>query len=87
MATEKFQDLQAFSVDDLKQGLTEKEASYQSLTFDHAVRGLDNPLQLRGLRRDIARFKTEIRRRELEACSAEDLANRSKIRARRKRNK
>jgi len=87
MATKKYQDLQGYSVEDLKEGLTEREASFQSLTFDHAVRGLDNPLQLRGLRRDIARFQTEIRRRELEACSAEELASRSKIRARRKRNK
>ena len=60
-------------------------ADYQKLTFDHAIRGLDNPLELRVLRRDVARLKTEIRRRELAACSPEELAKRSKIHARRKR--
>ena len=87
MATKKFNDLQAYSEAELQEGLSEREASYQNLTFDHAIKGLDNPLQLRGLRRDIARFKTEIRRRELAACAPEELAKRSKIVARRKRNK
>jgi len=64
--------------------LAETETAYQKLTFDHAIRGLDNPLELRGLRRDVARLKTEIRRREVAAMTPEQLAKRSKIRARRK---
>ena len=87
MATKKFNDLQGYSESELKEGLSEREASFQNLTFDHAIKGLDNPLQLRELRRDIARFKTEIRRRELAGFTPEDLAKRSKIVARRKRNK
>ena len=87
MATKKFQELQDSTDNDLKEMLTETEAAYQKLTFDHAVRGLDNPLELRDLRRDVARLKTEIRRRELAAFSPEELAKRSKIRARRKSNK
>ena len=87
MATKKFQELQDSTDNDVKEMLVETEAAYQKLTFDHAIRGLDNPLELRDLRRDVARLKTEARRRELSACSPEDLAKRSKIRARRKRNK
>ena len=87
MASKKFQELQEAQDNDLKDMLFETEAAYQKLTFDHAIRGLDNPLELRDMRRDVARLKTEVRRRELAACSPEDLANRSKIRARRKRNK
>jgi large subunit ribosomal protein L29 len=55
--------------------------------FDHATKGLENPIFLREIRRDIARLKTEIRRRELANASKEALAKRSKIRERRRRNK
>lgn len=87
MATKKYQELQDSTENDIKEMLVETEAAYQKLTFDHAIRGLDNPLELRDLRRDVARLKTEIRRREIAAISPEDLAKRSKIVARRKRNK
>ena len=87
MATKKFQELQESTDNDLQEMLSETEAAYQKLTFDHAIKGLDNPLELRDLRRDVARLKTEIRRRELAAFTPEQLANRSKIVARRKRNK
>lgn len=84
MATKKYQELQEINDNDLIDTLTETETAYQKLTFDHAIRGLDNPLELRDLRRDVARLKTEIRRREVAAMSPEQLAKRSKIRARRK---
>lgn len=78
-------DLQDFSDADLQSELEGTEASYQKMKFDHALKGLDNPLLLREVRRDIARIKTEIRRRELANASEETLANRSKIRARRRK--
>ena len=84
MATKKYQELQEINDNDLKETLAETETAYQKLTFDHAIRGLDNPLELRDLRRDVARLKTEIRRREVAAMTPEQLAKRSKIRARRK---
>ncbi|HHH49835.1 MAG TPA: 50S ribosomal protein L29 [Saprospiraceae bacterium] len=87
MATQKYLELKDISDSDLQEMLEENEASYQKLKFDHAVRGLDNPLEIRAVRRDVARLKSAIRRRELEAATPEDLAKRSKIRARRKRNK
>lgn len=85
MATKKFLELQDFSDADLQAELDATESKFQKMEFDHAVTGLDNPLLIREVRRDIARLKTEIRRRELAAASQEDLANRSKIRARRRR--
>lgn len=84
MATKKYLELQGFSDEDLKSELEQSEAQYLSQKFDHAVRGLDNPLTLRDMRRDIARLKTEARRRELAVMTAEELANRSKIRKRRR---
>jgi len=84
MASSKFQELKSFSDEDLKAELTSTQEQYGKLKFDHAVRGLDNPLILTTARKDIARLKTEIRRREIEAMSAEEIANRAKIRERRR---
>lgn len=85
MASKKFLELQDFSNEDLVAELTETQAQYQKLKFDHAIKGLDNPLVLREVRRDIARLKTEVRRREMAEMTEEQLSNRSKIRARRRK--
>ena len=85
MATKKFLELQDFSDADLRSELEATEVQYQKLKFDHAVKGLDNPLLLREVRRDIARLQTEIRRREVANMSEEELAKRSRIRSRRRR--
>ena len=86
MASKKYQELQESSDSDLKDMLAETNSAYEKLTFDHAIRGLDNPMELRDLRRDVARLKTEVRRREVAAFTPEQIAKRSKIRARRKNN-
>lgn len=84
MATKKYLELQDFGDEELQNELEQTQFQYQKLKFDHAVKGLDNPLVLREVRRDIARLQSEIRRRELAAMSGEELANRTKIRARRR---
>lgn len=85
MASKKYLELQDFSNEDLVAELNETEVQFGKLKFDHAIKGLDNPLVLKEVRRDIARLKTEMRRRELGEMSEADLANRSKIRARRRK--
>lgn len=87
MATKQFQKLQEFNDAELVSELEQTRAQYQKLTFDHAIKGLDNPIALRDIRRDIARLQSEIRRREVEKMSDKDLAQRSKIRERRRRKK
>lgn len=84
MASKKYLELQEFSVEDLSSELQQREMEYQKLQFDHAIKGLENPLVLRESRRDIARLKTEIRRREVAAMDRDALKSRSKIRARRR---
>ena len=84
MASKKFIELQEFTEAELLDELKQTEAQFQKMKFDHAIKGLDNPILLKEVRRDIARMKSEVRRRELAAMSAEDIAGRSKIRARRK---
>ncbi|MFT5764851.1 MAG: large subunit ribosomal protein L29 [Saprospiraceae bacterium] len=85
MASKKYLELQEFADADLLSELKETRTQFQKLKFDHTIKGLDNPLILRDVRRDIARLNSEVRRRDLKNMSEEDLANRSKIRARRKR--
>jgi large subunit ribosomal protein L29 len=88
MASKKYLELQEYSDADLIAELARTEQDFQKLKFDHAIRGLDNPLVLREVRRDIARLKTEVRRREVAALSPEEMkSTRSKLRARRKRRK
>jgi len=58
MATKKYLELQEFSDADLQSELQQTEAQFQKLKFDHAIKGLDNPIVLREVRRDIARIKT-----------------------------
>ena len=87
MASNKSLEYKDFSNEDLKNELANKESEYKQLRFDHAVTGLENPLSLKALRRDIARLNTEIRSREMAEMSEEELAGRSKIRFRRKKGK
>jgi len=72
------------SVEELTSTLSETKSGYSKLKFDHSVRGLDNPKRLNEVRKDIARLATELRRREIEAMTPEQLSNRSRIRTRRK---
>lgn len=85
MPSKKFLELKEFSDEELLNELLATEVAYQKLEFDHTIKGLDNPLELKVTRRDIARLKTEVRRRELEKMTPEQLAGRSKIRARRRK--
>ena len=85
MPSKKYIELQEFTDDELKNELKETQTQYQKLQFDHTLRGLENPLALREVRRDIARLNTEVKRRELAAMSEEDLALRSKKVARRRK--
>jgi large subunit ribosomal protein L29 len=85
MAREKLQ-LAEKSNDELQAELAGMENDFLQLKFDHAIKGLPNPMDIRFLRRDIARVKTEMRKRELAAMTPEELSMRSKIRSRRRRN-
>ncbi len=78
-------DLKGLSDVELQDELAAQQGEYQRAQFEHASKGLANPLSLRDQRRDIARIQTEARNRELTNMSAEQLALRTKIRARRKK--
>ena len=85
MATKKYLELKEFSAEELANELKETKVQYQKQKFDHALKGLDNPLLLRDIRRDVARLQSEVRRREIEAMDSDAIAKRSKIRLRRRK--
>ena len=85
MATNKFIELQGLSDEDLQNEINIREAEYKQMKFDHAVRGLENPLKLREDRKDLARLYTEQRARELKSMTPEQLAKRSKLVRRRRK--
>ncbi|MDX2279839.1 MAG: 50S ribosomal protein L29 [Saprospiraceae bacterium] len=72
---------------DLVSNINSLELELQQMKFDHAVRGLGNPMEIRELRRNIARINTEIRAREVSGFTPAQLELRSKLRARRSRQK
>jgi large subunit ribosomal protein L29 len=48
---------------DLKARIQEDEMRLKKLEFSHAISPLENPMNIRGLRRDLARLKTELQKR------------------------
>ena len=51
---------------DLEKELSELKSELFKLRFSLATNGLDNPLKVREVRREIARIKTILRERELK---------------------
>lgn len=49
---------------DLKARLEEDKQRLKKLEFAHAISPLENPMTIRGLRRDIARLKTELKSKQ-----------------------
>jgi large subunit ribosomal protein L29 len=77
-------ELHNLSDSDLNAQLLNSQREYVALKLDHATQGLANPNEIKVARRNIARIQTEIRKRELAVMTEEQLANRSRIRLRRK---
>ncbi len=50
---------------DLKARIAEDSLRLKKLEFAHAISPLENPMSIRSLRRDIARLKTELKKRTL----------------------
>jgi large subunit ribosomal protein L29 len=55
--------LKEMSEADLKSRIEEDELRIKKLKFAHAVSPLENPMSIRGVRKDLARLKTELRKK------------------------
>jgi large subunit ribosomal protein L29 len=85
MPNKFMQDLKDLSIEDIQEKIEVTEKDFIQLKFDHASKGLDSPIRIRKMRRDIARMHTELKNRELEGASEEAISKRSKIRKRRRK--
>ena len=52
---------------DLKARIQEDSLRLKKLEFAHAISPLENPMNIRGLRREIARLKTELNKKKMDA--------------------
>ncbi len=59
--------LKEMSEADLKSRIEEDELRIKKLKFAHAVSPLENPMNIRGVRKDLARVKTELKAKQLKA--------------------
>ncbi len=58
--------LKDLNQNDLSARIKEDEVRLKKLEFAHAISPLENPMSIRSVRKDLARLKTEVRKRQLE---------------------
>jgi len=58
--------LKDLNITDLTARIKEDEVRLKKLEFAHAISPLENPMSIRSLRKDLARLKTEVKKRQLE---------------------
>ncbi|MCI8555743.1 MAG: 50S ribosomal protein L29 [Clostridia bacterium] len=68
----KINDIKYLSVAELNAKLKELNSELFNLRFSHATRSLANPMALHNVKKDIARVKTVLREKELEANGGND---------------
>ncbi|WP_321334559.1 50S ribosomal protein L29 [uncultured Bacteroides sp.] len=61
----KNSEIKEMSTSDLVERLDAEVVSYDQMILNHLISPLDNPAQIKFLRRTIARMKSELRLREL----------------------
>ena len=62
----KQSEIKELSVEELQQKLAETKKECADLKMAHSVTPLENPLQIRKVRRTVARLATELTKRELQ---------------------
>ncbi|MEA1897149.1 MAG: 50S ribosomal protein L29 [Bacteroidota bacterium] len=61
----KSSELKELSLKELEERIDNERNFLTKLKLNHAISPLDNPIKIRGIRRNIARFATEIKNRQL----------------------
>ena len=59
--------IQGLSEQDIQSRIKEDEMRLKKLEFAHAISPLENPMSIRILRRELARLKTELKKKQLSA--------------------
>ena len=61
----KINELKELETKELQERIETEVAKYNQMKLNHSITPLENPSQIKAVRRDIARMKTELRQREL----------------------
>jgi large subunit ribosomal protein L29 len=59
--------IQSLNEQDLEARIKEDELRLKKLEFAHAISPLENPMSIRNLRKELARLKTELKKKQLSA--------------------
>lgn len=62
----KQKEIKDLSVAELQEKLSQTQKTYADLKMAHAISPIENPLQIRTVRRTVARLATELTKRELQ---------------------
>lgn len=57
--------IQGLNEQDLQARIKEDELRLKKLEFAHAISPLENPMSIRGLRKELARLKTELKKKQI----------------------
>lgn len=60
------EDITKISLEELTNRVNSSEEQLAKMKLSHSVSPIENPLQIRGLRRNIARLRTELTKRETQ---------------------
>jgi large subunit ribosomal protein L29 len=63
----KTSEIKELSNQELLDRIKEEKSNMAKLKFNHAVSAVENPMQIRNVRKTIAQLNTELRSRELNA--------------------
>ena len=66
----KKEEIKELSIPELRAQIEASEKAYRELKVAHAISPIDNPSKITKDRREIARMKTVLRQKELEAAKA-----------------
>ena len=66
----KKEEIKELSLKDLRDQIEVAEKAYRELKVAHAISPVDNPAKITKDRREIARMKTILRQKEMEAAQA-----------------
>ena len=61
----KIAEIREIATNELAERIEAEVANYNQMVLNHSISPLDNPVQIKKLRRTIARMKAELRQREL----------------------
>ena len=61
----KIAEMREIATNELAERIEAEVANYNQMVLNHSISPLDNPAQIKKLRRTIARMKAELRQREL----------------------